>query len=165
MNPTIILIALLAAPVVVLMLLRVNAALVFLSLCLGSVLVQFVAPDASTILSSTMAQRHGIPSSQLYTNLGLLLLPVILTIIIMIRSVRGKGRLTYNLLPSAGVGALLALLAVPLLSVNLTQSITALPLWHKLESLQTLIIGVNTLLALLFLWMQRPKKLSEKEAK
>ncbi len=158
MDSNIILIALLIAPVLLLMILRINAAMVFLSLCLGSVLVQFVGPDAATIVSSTSAHSNAVPPPSLqYVNLVLLLLPVVLTTLIMIRSIKGHGRLLFNLLPAAGVGALVALLAVPLMSAGLTGSITHLPLWTELQNLQTLIISVSTLLALLFLWMQRPK--------
>jgi hypothetical protein len=157
MDPLIILIALLVAPVLLLTILRVNAAQVFLSLCLGSVLVQFVGPDAVMIVSSTSARSAGVPPSQAYVYLVLLLLPVVLTTVIMIRSVKGKARLAYNFLPAIGVATLGTLLAVPLMSAGLTGSITGLVLWTKLESLQTLIISINTLLALLFLWMQRPK--------
>ena len=48
MAPAVILSAIVLVPVVVLMLLRIIAALVFLSLCLGNVLVQFIAPDANS---------------------------------------------------------------------------------------------------------------------
>ncbi len=157
MDPIIILIVVLAAPVLLLTFLRVNAAQVFLSLCLGSVLVQFVGPDAATIVASTSARHAEVPSSQQYVNLVLLLLPVVLTTVFMIYSIKGKARLAFNILPAVGVGTLIALLAVPLMSAGLTGSITQLPLWHKLESLQILIISLNTLLTLLFMWMQRPK--------
>jgi hypothetical protein len=157
MDANIILIALLVAPVVLLMVLRVNAAQVFLSLCLGAVLVQFVGPDAATIVSSTSARPVGVTANQSTVNLVLQLLPVVLTTVLMIHSVKGHARLAFNLLPAIGVGALIALLAVPLMSSGLTGSITSLPLWRELENLQTLIISVSTLLALLFLWMQRPK--------
>jgi hypothetical protein len=157
MDADIILIILLAAPVLLLMLLRVNAAQVFLSLCLGAVLVQFVGADAATIVSSTTAHAKGVPSSLSFVNLTLLLLPVVLTTVIMIRSVKGRARLAYNLLPAIGVATLASLLAVPMMSAGLTGSIMQLPLWRQLENLQTLIISLNTLLALLFMWMQRPK--------
>lgn len=163
MNPNVILIALLAAPPILLMVLRVNAALVFLSLCLGSVLVQFVAPDAAVILSSTSAGSHGVPSSLMFVDLVLLLLPVVLTTVFMIRSVHGHARLALNFLPAVGASALATLLAVPLMSKGLTGSLTHLVLWHKLEALQTLIISADTLLVLLFLWMQRPKAHHGKE--
>lgn len=158
MDPLIILIILLAAPLILLIALRINAALVFLSLCLGNVLVQFIGPDAGTILSSGVARAPGgLPPNQSYINLLLLLLPVVLTMLIMIHSVRGKAKLAFNLLPAAGVSLLGVLLAVPLLSAGLTGSITQLALWSELENLQTLILSLSTLLCLLFLWMQRPK--------
>ena len=163
MDPNILLIILLAAPVIVLTVLRANAALVFLSLCLGSVLVQFVAADAGMIVASTGPQVQGVPHSQMFVNLVLLLLPVVLTTLIMIRSVRGKVRLAFNILPALGVSALMALLAVPLMSPGLTGTIVSAPLWPKLQHLQTLIIGVTTLLTLLFLWLQRPKKVAPQE--
>lgn len=161
MDPLIILIIMLAAPVLVIMLLRINAAQIFLSLCLGNVLVQFIGQDAGTILASASARPPGMPAGQSYINLALLLLPVVLTMLIMIHSVRGKAKLAYNFLPALGVGLLVTLLAVPLLSAGLTGSITALPLWRELENLQTLIISISTLLCLLFLWMQRPKAAKE----
>lgn len=158
MDPLYILILLLAVPLVVLMVLRINAALVFLSLCLGNVLVQFIGSDAGTILTSATARAPGsTPPGQSYINLILLLLPVVLTMVIMIHSVRGKARLAFNFLPAIGVSTLGVLLAVPLLSAGLTGSITSLPLWRELENLQTLILSISTLLCLLFLWMQRPK--------
>jgi hypothetical protein len=147
MDPTIILVAILAAPVLVLMILRVNAAQIFLSLCLGAVLVQFVAPDAAVIVSSASAQHKGVPSSLQAVELVLQLLPVVLTTVIMIGSIKGKARLAFNLLPALGVGALLALLTVPLLPASLTDSITAITLWHKLQAL----------------WMQRPRRHEEKK--
>lgn len=164
MDPNIILIALLAAPVLLLMLLRVNAALVFLSLCLGAVLVQFVGPDAATIVSSTSARSPDIPPDRTLVNLVLQLLPVVLTTVIMIHSVKGRAKLAFNLLPALGVGALVALLSVPLLSAGLTGSITQLSLWRELENLQTLIISVSTLLTLLFLWMHRPQASHDEKA-
>lgn len=157
MNPLIILIILLAAPLLILMVLRINAAIVFLSLCLGNVLVQFIGPDAGTILASTAARApHMPPASQSYFNLILLLIPVVFTMLIMIHTVKGA-KLAFNLLPAIGASVLGVLLAVPLLSAGLTGELTQLTVWHKLEALQPLVLSVTTLLCLLFLWMQRPK--------
>src|SRR5580765_2533045 len=112
MSPELILIALMATPVVVLWLLRVNAALVFLSLCLGDVLVSFTAKDAVSIVSGASTSVH---ASDAVIRLGLLLAPAILTILFMIGTVKGKKRFL-NILPAAGVGLLSALLVVPQLS-------------------------------------------------
>ncbi len=158
MEPLYILVALLALPIVLVMWLRINAAQIFLSLCLGNILVEFVGADAAKILSSTSAQTYGTEPSLAYVNLGLLLLPVVATAVIMIHSVKGNAKLAYNLLPAIGVSLLGILLALPLLPPHLTGVILDLPLWRQLENLQTLILSISTLLVLLFLWMQRPKK-------
>jgi hypothetical protein len=157
MSPLLTLLLLLAVPLLLLMVLRINAAIVFLSLCLGNVLVQFIGADAGTILASGAARApHVQPAGQSYINLVLLLLPVVLTMLIMIHSVKGA-KLAFNILPAIGASVLGVLLAVPLLSAGLTGAITHLTLWHKLEALQSLVLSVTTLLCLLFLWMQRPK--------
>jgi hypothetical protein len=163
MDSNIILVALLAAPVITLMVLRVSAAMVFLSLCLGSVLVQFVGRDATAIIFAGSAHTSKLPDQSNYVSLILLLLPVVLTTFLMIHSVKGKGRMFFNFFPAVGVGVLVALLAVPLLADNITSSITDLYLWDKLEHAMTLIISINTLLALFFLWINRPKHHDDKK--
>lgn len=157
MDSQFILIGLLAVPVILLFVLRINAAFIFLSLCLGSVLVQFVGTDAATILGSFGSRTPGANANQSTINLVLQLLPVVLTTLIMIHSVHGKAKNAFNILPAIGVSALLTLLTVPLLPYNLTSDIMSTTLWRELENLQTLIISVSTLLTLLFLWMQRPR--------
>lgn len=163
MDPIVILVVLLAAPVIAIMWLKINASQVFLSLCLGNILVQFISADAAKILTSTSARTYGSEPSLAYVNLFLLLLPVVLTAVIMIHSVRGRAKLAFNLLPAVGVGLLGTLLAVPLLSAGLTGSLTQLPLWRELENLQTLILSISAMLSLLFLWMQRPKSHSDEK--
>src|SRR4051812_23775582 len=93
----IILIAIMAVPVIVLMLLRINATLVFMALCLGSVLTQFVADDAGwfvTLAKPDVPQAGSVTDSTV--KLFLLLLPPVLTAVFMIRTVHGKGRLLLN---------------------------------------------------------------------
>lgn len=161
MTPAIILASIVLIPVVLLMVLRVNAALVFLSLCLGVVLVQFVAGDANSLLSLLSSSRAAAatgavaPSNNL-TTLVLLLLPVLLTTIFMIHTVKGV-RLMLNILPAAGVGLLGGLLVVPLLSAGLSANIVVSPLWVQATRAQALIVGASALICLFALWMQRPK--------
>src|ERR1700712_5230028 len=148
----IILIAIIAVPIVLLMLLRINATLVFLSLCLGSVLVQFVAEDAGfvmTLAASNVPQAGSVTDSSI--KLGLLFLPVILTAIFMIHTVNGTGKLFMNALPAAGVGFLGALLAVPLLPPGTAYNLTSSPLWAEVIKLQDLIVGASALLCLFVL--------------
>ena len=155
MTPTVILAAIVLLPVVVMILLRINAALVFLSLCLGDVLVQFVAPDANSLLSLFSANVSHTDTNT--TKLLLLALPVILTAIFMIRTVHGGLRLLMNALPAVGTGLLAALLSVPLIAAGLRHNIVISPLWQQVQRAQDLIVGSSALICLLVLWLQRPK--------
>jgi hypothetical protein len=157
MSADIILAAIVLVPVVVLMLLRINAAIVFLSLCLGNVLVQFVAPDANSFFDLFSAHvPKGVDTGDNFVKLLLLLLPVILTAIFMIRTVHGHGRLALNVLPSACVGLLAGLLIVPLLPISLSANIVSSDLWSQAQSAQDLIVGGSALICLLVLWLNRP---------
>ncbi len=159
MNPEIILGIIVLAPVAVLMGLRANAAIVFLSLCLGAVLVQFTANDASSFLT-TFTGAHTVTSvttSNSNLKIALLLLPVVLTTIFMVKTIRGNSRLLLNALPAAGVGLLGALLVVPLLPPNLAHDIINSSLWSDVQRLQGVIVGASAAVCLLVLWMQRPK--------
>lgn len=141
------------------MILRVNAALVFLSLCLGDVLVQFVANDTTeflTLHANQVPQQAATAGSETI-KIVLLLLPVVLTTIFMIRTIRGTGRLLLNLLPAAGVGLLGGLLVVPLLPAGLSHNIVDSSLWLQVQRAQDLIVGASALVCLLVLWLQRPK--------
>lgn len=158
MTPELTLSAIVLAPVIFLLVLRVNATLVFLSLCLGSVLVQFVASDSDSITSWLATSKGGaaIHIDDATLKLLLLLLPVALTSIFMIRTIRGNSRSALNILPALGVGLLGALLVVPLLPPGLSHNIIGSSLWDQLQKTQTLIVGATALVCLLVLWLQRP---------
>ena len=146
------LVALIAIPIVFLMALRINAALVFLSLCLGDVLIQFVSKDASSIMTA-MGVHLGAETIKLL----LLLIPVLLTTIFMIRTVSSASRLMLNVFPAAGVGFLGALLIVPLLPPGTTHNVVNSSLWDQVQNAQVTIVTLSTLMCLLVLWLQRPK--------
>lgn len=167
MSPEITLAAIVLVPALLLMLLRINAALVFLSLCLGNVLVQFVASDASTWLT-TFSSSHTttvVTTTNSNIKIALLLLPAVLTAIFMIHTVKDNVRLAMNLLPAAGVGLLGALLVVPLLSPNLSHDIIASNLWWQAQQSQNVIIGLSAVVCLVVLWMQRPTSGGHKHKK
>jgi hypothetical protein len=156
-TPEVTLGAIVLIPVVLLVLFRINATLVFLSLCLGDVLVQFVAPDANSLLQLFSAHvPAGIDTGNDNLKIILLLLPVVLTAVFMIRTVSGTARLLLNILPAAGVGLLGALLVVPLLPPGLSHNIVSSQLWDEVQKAQNLIVGTSALVCLLVLWLQRP---------
>lgn len=158
MTPSAVLGTIVLVPVLLLMALRINATLVFLSLCLGDVLVQFVAPDANSFLQLFSAHLpKNVDTGNDTVKIFLLLLPVVLTAIFMIKTINGKAKLALNILPAAGVGLLGALLVVPLLPPGLSHNIVSSSLWSELQKAQNLIVGASALTCLLVLWLQRPK--------
>lgn len=166
MTPELTLGLLVLVPVILMLILRINAALVFLSLCLGNVLVQFVSPDANSFMDLFSAKLPaGAGGGNDTMKLILLLFPVVLTAIFMIRTVQGAGRLTLNLLPALGVGLLGGLLVVPLLPPGLSHNITSSSLWDQMQRAQDMIVGASALLCLLVLWVQRPKTGHDKHSK
>ena len=151
--PLAVLIGLVVVPIVLLFLLRVNAALVFLSLCLGNVLVQFAGDDAVMIVSGASTSSYATATT---IRLGLLVAPAVLTIIFMMGTVIDKKKY-FNILPAAVTGLLLALLAVPLLPPGLSHNIVALNQWQQAIEMQSGVVAVSTLVCLVFLWASRPK--------
>lgn len=160
MTPLIVLLLIIGAPAALLLVLRVNAAIVFFSLCLGSVLVQFVGKDATSIISGASQQAHVADST---VRLLLLFAPALLTALFMIRTVKNKHQF-FNVLPATGVGLLAALLAIPLLPPGLGADIVDLEIWHQIQRSQSAIVAASAGLSLIFLWLQRPKP-SPKEHK
>ncbi len=153
MTPLVLTGAILAAPVLLLTVLRVNAMMVFLSLCLGVVLVQFVGEEAASTVGIIASDGSTNPS---LVSLFLLFAPAVFTTVFMIRTVHGKFKQLLNFLISIAVGSLVLLLAEPLLAAELQSSITATPVWDYMQKLQTLVVSLGAIFSLLFLWLQRP---------
>lgn len=164
MTPVIVLAAIALAPVLLLMLLRINAPLVFLSLCLGDVLVQFVGKDVDALVGTFSAQAPGETPDYATVKLILLLLPPVLTMLFMLKTVKKKA-LWINFLPALGVGALMALLVVPLLPSGISYDITSSDIWDQAQSYQGYIVGLTATVSLITIWMQRPKNHEDKHGK
>ncbi len=164
MSPDVVLGIGILAPVLILMILRIDAALVFLSLCLGDVLMQFVAPDANQFLALFSAHvPKGLDSGNNTIRILLLLLPVVLTAVFMFKTVRNNSKLIANVLPALGVGLLGTLLVVPLLPSGLSNNVLDSQLWVQLQKSKDLVVGVSCLICLFVLWLQRPKHDHKKE--
>ncbi|HSX33171.1 MAG TPA: hypothetical protein VLF91_02430 [Candidatus Saccharimonadales bacterium] len=143
----------LVVPALLFLVLRVNASLVFLSLCLGTVLVQYVASQANDLI--TMLVPHASPISTSSLQLVLLLIPAIVTAIVTIFSMHGRLKTVINVLPAAGAAALAVLFAVPLLTPGLRANLESLKTWHYLSNSEALVIGAGAAVSLTFLWTQR----------
>lgn len=141
---------LMALPVVLIMWQRVNAAVVFMSLCLGAVLVQYVATDAIELITA-MFRVSPLEVGQ-WIRIGLLVAPFLLTILFMRKTVAGNKQLT-NFFPAVASGMLFALVLTPLLPKVVQVAIEKEDLWKTVSNLQTAVVVGGAFFTLLFLFI------------
>ncbi len=147
-----ILIAAIGLPVVALVLLRTNAAIAFLSLCAGAVLVRFVGHEAD--LAGTVIGNNSQAVSQ-YAQLALLLVPVVVVALLLRKSV-SSAKLVFNLIAAVAVGLVGVLLAVPLLPGAAQTAITDTEGWRLLVQSQELVVAASVLASIVVLWLTKP---------
>jgi hypothetical protein len=148
-------------PVLLIMMLRTNAAMVFLSMCAGYVVGTLLQADIRDFADMFLP---GAAPSAAYIQIGLLVLPSLLTAVFFTHSVKGLGRIL-NLLPVLAVGSAMALLIVPLLPAGIVASIESWSLWHQFVRAQALCIGGGAVVSLLFLWLLRSPSRGASEPK
>ena len=151
MTPLVLFSIIVAAPIILIMLARVNAAMLFMSVCVGEVLVQYLGSDAETVITSFSS--YGSQFSSSTVKIMLLFLPVVLIMIFMFHSVK-KSKLILNILPAIGTGLVIALLVEPLLSPSMQHTHGKETLWQNLIQARALIVGVSALISLFYLWFQ-----------
>lgn len=153
MSENVFLLGAIAIPIVLFTLLRINAALVFLSLCLGAVLVQYVGGEANSLVSLFFEDVGSVSASTL--QLVLVLAPAIVTCVVTVFSIRGKVKTLLNLITAAGASALAFLLVVPLLPHGVRVEVQSQDIWQFVTQAQAFLVGVGALVSLAFLWTQR----------
>lgn len=151
----------LAAPFLLFVVLRINAAMVFLSLCLGYVLVDLVAQDANSLIK--FLTPHTGSLSETTWHLIILLTPVIMTCVMMIFSVKERWKVLLNVFPAAATSVLLVSLAVPLLTPGLRSVLQSQTPWQQINRAQAFIIVIGACISLIMLWTQRKTMRGEKK--
>lgn len=151
-------IAAVAVPALLLVLLRTNAAIVFLSLCAGALLVQFVGLEAD-LVGTVMANNSAVSQ---YSRLILLLLPVVLAIF-MTRKTAPQSKVVFNALAAIAVGLVGALLVVPLLPGGAQQTITGTEGWKLLENSREFVVAASVGVSLLAMWIMLPRHKDKKK--
>jgi len=155
MTPLIFIGLLAGLPIGLLILLRSNAAVVFLALCTGSVVQQFLGSDVASIFNSSITTGKNSTTAS-GVQLVLLLLPALLTAVFLRKSVAGA-KTIFNVIPAVSTGVVTTLLVVPLLSPGLRYNITGTAVWTNLEQYQAVVVGAAVLMSLLILWSSHLK--------
>ena len=147
MVPLIIFGAIMAVPVLLALLFRVNAVFLFLSICVGY-LLQFSLSNSVDLVMATLV--HG-SNSIIAARFILLGLPVLLTLFFLRRS-RGKS-LIFQFVPLLFSGMLLGALVLPLLPPAFAQSIYDGEFGGSIRQSSDLIIALAAVLNLVLAFM------------
>lgn len=132
-------------PVLLGLSLRINAALMFLALASGS-LLQRALGDSTELALATVLKDAPV---SLIADMGLLILPIVLTVIFLRKSAK-KSQLLLQLLPLLAVGAAFCALLVPLLPSSTQAQIYGLSFGSVMRQSQDVVIAIAVALNLLF---------------
>lgn len=160
MNPIILLAAIAGVPILLGLLFRVSAIFMFVAAAAGSVLVTYMADDAGLALGMWVRNAD----SNMFAQFGLLLLPVVLTLLFM-RKTMPKSKLLLHLPVLIAIGGMLAVLALPLMDSNAQAKIFTEQYGEKLQETQDVIVGVAAAGTLLLMWLTERHKADKKEKK
>ncbi len=154
----IVLVAMIASPLLLTFLLKSDAALGFLVLCLGFVLSTSVIGDLKHLLSES-----NLTVTESTLGLILILTPFILTML-MTRKKAGKGfKFFLHMLCAASAGGLLALSMGPVINTSSLINLFDSQLWKQLDNFQSAIIGVGAITSLMLIWTKAAKKSGKKK--
>lgn len=156
MTPLVVLAALALVPLVAILWLRVNGAIAFLSLCLGSVLVTYTSSDVDTVFTS-FTNKGALATNQ-WVQLALLGVPFLLTILFTRRSVKKGAKSFINVLPALSTSLLCVLFVVPLLPADLQRQVQAQNAWQQVSNAQTGVILGGAAFSLVFLLVTHRKR-------
>lgn len=127
--------------------LKSNAALGFLTLCLGFVLSTSVIADLKQLLS-----QANLSVSDEILAISLILIPFIITLILTRRSAGKDLNFLFQLLVAVLAGCLLAITLGPLLTSAGQYDVTQSKMWSGLIRSQATIIGIGSFFSLLLVW-------------
>lgn len=132
-----------------LVVIRTNAAVVFFSVCGGSVLATQLGSEAS-LLSSTVIKDGDINKSVAY--IALTVLPALLSAIFLRGSI-SSSKSFFNIFPAISVGLLLALLIIPQLPSSVSSELLQSSVWGTLQEYQPLILVGGVITSIMLLWL------------
>lgn len=155
---TLILLGLLAGvPILLALLLRVSAVFLFLSVLVGDVFVKYLSDDVILVFSGFIKSAR-LP---LIVQLTLLCLPLIMTLILMRKSLPSS-KILLHVVPLIFTGLTLSVLALPLLTSGMQTAIFSTSPGRVLRNAQDLIVSGAGLLTLALAWQSYKHKSDKK---
>lgn len=135
MNPLVLMALIVAVPALLIVLARAKAALVFMALCVGTVLSTFVG-DSALDMVQTFFKGYNT-TTQAIVQIGLLVLPMLLTLLFLAKTL-SSSQFLINIFPAILTGVTVLLLVTPLLPAGTMNSIYGTEVWSQLTAYQLL---------------------------
>lgn len=160
MSEYIVLAAIVALPIVLGVLLRVNASHLFFSVMAGELLARYFGEEAESAI-------HAMLNSDVateYAHLFILTLPVVLTAIVLKNSI-SRSRALINIFPLVVTGIVYAAFAIPLLPAELQAKVQATPIGQDFANSSAAVIGFIVLFQLVILWLLNRGEESKRKRK
>lgn len=149
MNPLVLMGLIVALPTLLIVFVRVKAAMVFMALCVGAVLSTIVS-DSALDMMQTFVRGYNA-STQTSVQIGLLVAPMVLTLLFLAKTL-SSSKVIMNIFPALLTGVVLLLLVVPLLPGGVSAGIYGTEAWNQLTAYQAAIVSVAALTSLAQLW-------------
>jgi len=153
--------AAIALPALLMLWLRTNAAVVFLALCAGNVLVTLSGKDAQLLTSSFTSGNQVAAHAVMII---MLLLPAVLMIFILRKTV-AKSKMPFQLLPAVATGVVGILLVVPQLTPLAQSTVAANQVWQQLLLYEEFILLVGVFGSLLVAGVSKHHKSDDHKKK
>jgi len=151
---------LILSPVLITFLLKSDASLSFMALCVGFVLSTSVIGDLNKLLN-----QMNLSVTDTTIAMILIVTPLALTLLLT-RKAHVKGIMfLLQLVVALAAGGLLALSIAPLIGNSQQFNLPQSEFWPKLQNMQAIVIGVGGLLSLLLVWTAHIRKHSGKKHK
>lgn len=132
---------------VLLLFLRTNAAVCFLALCAGGVLVEYSGTNVSLIASSLSSGYQYAPN---IARILLLLLPMFVCALFL-RGQLPKALVPLGFIPAVATSLLALLLIIPLLPEHVSNSVVSTETWTVVTQYQELTVGVGVVMSVVLL--------------
>lgn len=153
MIPLVIIGGIVVVPILLALILRVNALYVYFSICVGYFLQSTLSDDIDLVLATIIKGSD----SMVIARLVLLAVPIIVTLYVL-RKTQGKSFI-FQVIPLILSGLFLAVLALPLLPTNVEQDIYGSQFGEGIRRSQDLIVAAASVsnLALAFMLFKHKK--------
>ena len=148
MTPLILLAVIAGLPVLLALLLRVNAVFLFMSVAAGNLLVRYVGDDADLALGMVVRDAD----APIIAKFVLQLAPVILTILFL-RKTLPRSKMLLHVIPCIAVGLSLGVFVLTFLTSSVQAKVYDSPYGDILKTSQDVIIGAAVVLTLLLAWL------------